>query len=619
MKDPKKVKEGVSNDSKGPDPTRHEYRDGKDAFSPPPVHELNLGDYARPKVSNLNDESRVYFDTGLRLMHSYQHEMAAKCFLYCLQSSPYCALAHGLVALCHSPNYNFKGEAYYESACHYDDAHKPDLLCVFPSQQVADRHSRQAIETMEEIRRLIRQRKKQKKKAANVGGPAPVADVESQLLHAIRILTGMPGVDPTLSNEIVGRPFADAMSRVYEKHSHDPDVAYWYAESLMVLNAWQLYEYPSGQPFSPDVPQVRQVLESTLALHPLHAGLCHMYVHLSEMSAHPEQALHACQTLRRVLPDAGHLLHMPTHIDVLLGDYPACVEFNRAAIVADRRILQLSPETAGRESFYFGYMVHNYHMAVYGCILGAFEHAAMELAAELNESVNEDMFTEFPDLVAYLEAYSALEIHTMVRFGRWKELLEVELPRDQHLMLFRSAQILYAKSIAHAALGNVTEAKREASRLDSLRQDPDAEFRILHNNSVADLLKVDAMMMRGEIAYAEGKYEEAFQLLRKAVVLQDTLNYDEPWGKMQPIRHALGGLLYEQGHVEEAEKVFREDLKYHPRNPWAMLGLLKCLQSKGSCCNSTEVGELETQLREQRQCQLADFEVEVPCECCTRR
>ena len=613
----------------------------------PKIESINLGEYARLHVTNIeNDQGRAYFDMGLRLMLSYQHEMAAKCFLACLHHSPHCALAHGFVALCHSPNYNFKGEAYYVSAHHPEDVDVHDLLCVFPSQQVADRHSRMAIEKMEELRKQNRVTKaggkaaKKGKGPKNKGGkskpplqsqspengnselsvPKLISDVESQLLLAIRKLTCHPGLDHTLSDDIVGRPYADAMRKVYEKYPEDPEIAYCFAEALMVLNAWMLYEFPTGKAVSPDVVETRTVLEKALERHKDHAGLCHMYVHLSEMSACPEKALTACLPLRHNFPDAGHLIHMPTHIDVLVGDYESCVRYNCRAIEADERSMHRSPGTAGRESFYFGYIVHNYHMAVYGAILGGFERQAMEISRRLNTIISESMFEEYPDLTAYLESYSALDIHAMIRFGRWKEILELEPPKNKRLMLFRAASIRFAQALAHASLGNIEEAKRECSNFDSLRGDPDAQHRILHNNSVENLLAVDAVMARGEIAYREGNYEEAFALLRKAVEMQDNLNYDEPWGKMQPIRHALGGLLLEQNQIDEAEAVFRNDLTYHPRNPWALVGLINCLKRKteNSCCGSgtDEIDDLESRLRKQRASVLADYDVKVACACC---
>jgi hypothetical protein len=350
---------------------------------------LNLGTYTREHVSNAivpSNLGRQFFDAGLRLLMSYQHEMAAQYFNACVQVCPHMALAHGLLALSHGPNYNFKGDAYYETACHSVDVHLQDMQCVFPSQHVADRHSAAAIATIEELKRQHRGNKKKnqtickggrrKPNKGNDGNhdrnnnstteeyengnndtPVLIADVEAQLLSAIRILTGTPGVDPGLSYETVGRPYADAMRKVYQKYPNDPDIVYFFAESLMVLNAWELYEYPSGKPLSPDVDETRTALETALQIHPNHPGLIHMYVHLSEMSAHPDRARSICEPLRTSLPHAGHLIHMPTHIDVLVGEYDKCVRSNLHAIEADMYTMRTSPATAGRESFYFGYIV----------------------------------------------------------------------------------------------------------------------------------------------------------------------------------------------------------------------------------------------------------------------
>ena len=330
---------------------------------------------------------------------------------------------------------------------------------------------------------------------------------------------------------------------------------------------------------------------------------------------------------------------MPTHIDVLVGDYESCVKYNLLAILADEKIMRVSPDTAGTESFYFGYIVHNFHMLVYGAILGGMESIAMEKALELNNYLHEDVFVEHPDLTAYLESYAALDIHVMVRFGRWKEILCIPFPRYPLLMLFRSASLHYARGLALDNSGQIQLAVTEANLLDRLRLNPCADLRILHNNKVSDLLAVDAPMLRGEIAYFSGKYNEAFALLRKAVELQDGLNYDEPWGKMQPLRHALGGLLSEQGHYEEAEQVFRVDLKFHPRNPWGLVGLISCLQGRlksgqegGSCLSRdetkidgrhsneilSEIELLTDMLTEQRKSNWADpKQIPAPCACCT--
>ena len=336
---------------------------------------------------------------------------------------------------------------------------------------------------------------------------------------------------------------------------------------------------------------------------------------------------------------------MPTHIDVLVGDYESCVRFNFSAILADEKIMRISPDTAGTESFYFGYIVHNFHMLVYGAILGGMESVAMEMSHKLNCYLYEGLFMENPDLTAYLESYSALDIHVMVRFGRWEEILQTPFPRYPLLMLFRSASLHFARGLAFANKGKIEMAITEANLFEDLQLNESAEMRILHNNTVSDLLAVDAPMLRGEIAYFSGNYEEAFSLLRRAVALQDGLNYDEPWGKMQPIRHALGGLLCEQRQYEEAEQVFRVDLKYHPANPWSLVGLIACLNGRlkigqKSCCSETEsscssnreqsavegqerdemmleVKKLQVMLEKQQESMWVDFDISVPCLCCT--
>jgi hypothetical protein len=550
------------------------------------VQKLRLGDYRRDNVSNINNDmeisdERLFFDMGLRLLFSYQHELASYCLLQCLELNDDIVLAHGLVALCHSPNYNFKGEPYYGSGVrhHHEDegvmvadvVSQKDVDCIFPSQQLADRHSAAAVDIVEEIKNNNkvaaggggrkkktkgRRRRLQPKPSANsqngtamdeeeapdvpaaalvTAAVTTVLDVEVQFLAAVRILTSSPGIDSCLSEEIVGRPYADAMRKVYQKYPHDADMAYFFAESLMVLNAWKLYEYPSGRPLSPHVDEIRAVLERALDANPHHPGCCHMYVHLSEMSATPQQALRACPPLRTELHHAGHLIHMPTHIDVLIGNYEECIRTNCVAIAAGTEMRDLCPKTAGLQSFYFGYIVHNYHMAVYGAILGAMEQKGLEIANALNDILCEAMFVDHPLLVSYLEAYSSLEVHVMVRFGRWDDILQVPMPHDQNLMLYRTATILYARALALAIKGDVTAAAKEADRYDSFRLQHrgEAESRILHNNTVASLLELDSVMLRGELLYRQGKHLPGLTMLRKAVTMQDALHYDDRKSKKQ--------------------------------------------------------------------------------------
>jgi hypothetical protein len=633
---------------------------------------LDLGHYQRQNVSNLR---RGYdaFQQGLRLLLAFQHELASIYFLECTKRDPECALAHAMLSYCHCPNYNFKGEEYYaysmpaaadEGQVADQDrvmqqqnkgvvltSPPPDLLdrqtldfvatmtttttagepaqeqkekdeeedapaAKYPCQLIADRHSKIAVEIVQNL----------------TGKQNAIQDVEVKLISAIRVLTCNPGIDPEIAEEMNDVPFAEDMEDVYALYPDDAEVAYIYIGSIMTLHAWKLYEYPTGRALSEDAPLVKDVLEKSLGKHPTHAGLCHLYCHLCEMSSHPEHALVACDVLRTLSPDAGHLVHMPTHIDALVGDYEACVKWNAAAIKADKKLMHLAPKMNNPSSFYFGYIVHDYHMYVYGCILGGYERIAMAMASEINNFVNEDLFNQSPFLAAYLESYSAMEIHVLVRFGRWQEILTINFPQNRILMLYRTATLHFARALSYANLGALSLAREEAKLYENMRVLPETKRRILHNNTVYDLLEVDSEMAKGEIAYFEGKHEEAWIHLQRAVDLQDQLTYDEPWGKMQPIRHALGGLLLKNGHVDYAEKVFREDLKQHPKNPWALSGLICCLETQMSATSTremklmknseddktNEINKLKMMYQRQRQSQWADFEITHACQCCCR-
>jgi len=175
-----------------------------------------------------------------------------------------------------------------------------------------------------------------------------------------------------------------------------------------------------------------------------------------------------------------------------------------------------------------------------------------------------------------------------VRFGKWREIIAQKLPDDRELYCSNVAMMHYAKAVAHSALGNVDEAETEKARFMAAKARV-PEGRRVHNNTVVDLLAVAEAMLNGELEYRKGNHDAAFAHLRRSVELDDTLPYDEPWGWMQPTRHALGALLLERGHIEEAEAVYRSDLGLdgklsracqHPDNLWSLHGLHECLNRR---------------------------------------
>lgn len=335
------------------------------------------------------------------------------------------------------------------------------------------------------------------------------------------------------------------------------------------------------------------------------------------MSPFPEMALRAGDRLRHMIPDARHLVHMPTHIDVLCGNYHDVLVYNQRATIADRKFL----EREGALNVYAMYRTHNLHFAMSGAMfLGQFT-PALAAAQELIDTTPEDLLRiPSPPMADFIEGYIPMKQHVLVRFSKWQEIIQQELPEDQALYASTTAMMLYAKSVAHSAMENVAAAEQEkAAFLEAKAKVPNTWH--VHNNLVFDILEIAEAMLDGELEYRRGNYEVASDNLRRSVALADSLAYDDPWGWMQPTRHALGALLMEQYHYEEAEAVYRADLALddtlnracqRPNSLWSLHGRHKCLTRRGE--------KVESRLIKQQLDQaLARAEVKVHASCFCRQ
>jgi tetratricopeptide (TPR) repeat protein len=509
----------------------------------------DLGTYAR-RVSTSSADAQSWFDRGLVWSYAFNHEEAVRCFERAVEADPACAMAHWGIAYAMGPNYNKDWIAF-----------EPDELVAMVEA------ARAAVERAHEL----------------LDGATPV---ERALIEALA--ARFPAATPPEECSVWSDAYAEAMRDVYARFADDPDVASLFAEALVGRTPWQLWDLQSGEPSErADTLEAIAVLERAMAssAEP-HPGLLHMYVHTMEMSPTPERAAPAGDQLRELVPDAGHLQHMPTHIDVLCGRYRDVVTWNERAIEADRKYL----EREGALNFYTLYRCHNYHFKIYGALfLGQMEpalEAADELAATLSEAL---LRIEVPPMADWAEGFVPMRLHVLVRFGRWSEIIDEPFPADPSLYATTTAMLHYAKGVAYAATGEVGLASEQQRLfLAAVAQVP--ESRYLFNNTCRDILAVAAGMLDGEIAYRTGDFEQAFAHLRRSVELDDNLPYDEPWGWMQPARHALGALLLEQGRVEEAEAVYRADLGLddtlsrpcrHPDNVWSLHGYHECLTRLG--------------------------------------
>ncbi len=525
------------------------------------------------KLTVSNKTAEEWFHRGLNWLFAFHHEEAINCFETCITLDGNCLLAYWGIAYANSPNYNFhKDVGYY----------------VVSSQEGGFPCQKKAVGALNTAMLLMQ-------------GDCHYTAEECALLNALRLrFSTFPPSPYAHTLEIA---YKNAMEEVYSQYPLDSEVAFALADAIMVLRPWQLWDIKTGE-MTTEAHEAKTILEDGLRRWPDHPGLCHLYVHLMEMSPTPELAIPGpCTILRNLDTDAGHLIHMASHIDVLVGDYKSAVDANKRALDADDRCIQHG-KGGSAGSFYLGYISHDCHMLVYAAMLGGMEEEARMAAERMLTYINEDTLVKNPERILYQEPFVPQTVHVLLRFGRWKEILQLPFPKSQSLMAYTWATLLYARSIAFAVLGKIQEALEEEAKYLAACKHKEIPRRRLHNNLVSDLLEVKRHMLRGEIEYRQQNYVIAFGNLRKAVGLEDALPYDEPWGIMQPCRHALGALLLEQGHIDEALDVYNKDLMpgRHPGNPWSLRGVISCLQRKVS----SDTGNLQETNRElaHRQSQL---------------
>ncbi|SMO95750.1 Tetratricopeptide repeat-containing protein [Thalassovita litoralis] len=285
---------------------------------------------------------------------------------------------------------------------------------------------------------------------------------------------------------------------------------------------------------------------------------------------------------------------------------------NREAARVDRAYF----DYAGGQNFYTVYRIHNLHFQIYGAMFLGRPSDAFEGAQALVETLPEPVVRYLPEL---FEAFVPMRLHILIRFGRWSCILKEQFPQDAALYSFSTALLHYARTVALANLKRHTEAK-ESARLFAQACDNVQPERMMFNNPCTEILKVAEAMMLGELHYKSGHVEQGLENLRRAVTLDDGLLYDEPWGWMQPTRHALGALLMDAGRYEEAENVYRADLGLdgslprpcrHPGNVWSLHGLSECLSRRGEMVENLHV-------RQQLDKALARAEVSITASCACR-
>jgi tetratricopeptide (TPR) repeat protein len=513
-----------------------------------------LGKHSR-KVQTTTAVAQHYFDQGLMFMFAYNHDEAVRAFRQAADLDPGCAMAHWGIALASGMNYN-------------DPSFTPEKAKV-ASGALARAREKAAGET-----------------AAN-----------KALIDALAQRYPDPAPKERADAE---KAYSRAMKAAWEKFADDADVGALYAESLMNLRPWDLWA-PDGKP-QPGTPEILRTLEAVLKLAPAHPLANHLYIHAVEASPEPGKADAAADALRGQHTALGHLLHMPSHIDIRRGRWQHAVEANRLAIRADGDYQKAVPE----QGFYRMYMAHNHHMLTFAAMMQGESALALKTIREMIAAVPKEWLA-VKENAASVDGFAAMPLEVLKRFGRWDDILKEPEP-PEGLPIAR-ALWQYNRSVALAAKGKTKEAREAQTnfRTAAAKVAEDARF---GNNKAPDLLAIAGQVLEGEILLREGDGKGAITALEKAVVREDQLRYAEPPDWFVPARHALGAVLLRDKQAEAAEKVYREDLRRWPDNGWSLHGLARALEVLGRKEEATKVSA-----RFQEVWKRADVKIQSSCSC----
>ena len=459
------------------------------------------------------------------LLAGYNRQEAARLFKAMLDEDDSDAFAHWGVAYCHGADYNMFGPAY-------------DMLkqtSAWPSYETALAHAQRAYDLS----------------TTDKDGDWKVAYDALLVRFTTQDL----------------KRYADALDALGD--TTDPDLVAVHAEAHMLLSPWNLWDRDSMKPNTVGK-RVLDILERGLELTKFkHEWLCHLCVHACEMGPKSQFEMRALPALEE--SDMGHLRHMPTHLYIQLGDYAKSVRLNREAVEIDARDRKQSVSGLHLYSFY---ECHNMHFVVFAACMGGMRAIALEYATKLSAFVRDRIAEHGRDSISFVmcEAYLMVEPMTMVRFGMWKEILEVE---DESDFPTQRMFLCYAKSIACAALNRVKEAREhQVEFLAQLAVFPDDHR--LHNETVVNIALVSKHVIEAEILYRIASSEWTIELTN-ARQLEASLAYDEPPAYMIPVRQTTGALLSEAGRHIESVAYFSEDLQTWPKNAWSLAGLNSAL------------------------------------------
>jgi tetratricopeptide (TPR) repeat protein len=476
-------------------------------------------------ITTKSKVAQKYFDQGLILAYGFNHAEAVRSFKEATRQDPDCASCYWGLAYVLGPNYNSKMNT--------------DVLTE-AEEAIANARLRADKCSPKENALIIALSKRYPKNAKDDPKPFYIA-------------------------------YSNELKKVSEKFPDDHDIAALYAESLMDLHPWNLWD-KKGEP-RPWTPEIIDILEGILRKNPQHAQGVHLYIHATEASNNPERCLPFANTLRTLIPGSGHLVHMPSHTYINTGHYHEGALANERAVQMDSQYIEAC-HVAG--VYPFGYYPHNWHFLAACAALEGRSKKALEASQFLAQYIaSKSMVRDNFSQVFYSTPW-----HIMVKFSLWDKILAEPKPNDT--LAYPLAVWTYAQGMAYASTGKAQKAQECLALLKKLELDTTiAKIELTDSTKATAIVALSKSVLESEIAYRKGNLQSAITLYRKAVEKEDNLYYNEPADWLFSVRHSLGRVLIEAGQYVEAEKIYREDLKKYKENGWALIGLYQALLKQG--------------------------------------
>jgi hypothetical protein len=369
--------------------------------------------------------------------------------------------------------------------------------------------------------------------------------------------------------------YIDAARKLAAAYPDDLDAQTLFADSLMIRTRWRWYSR-TGTP-APAVAEAESVLQEVIRRWPQHPGANHLYIHAVESSPTPERAIASAQRLTGIVPGAGHMVHMPGHIWLGLGEWETAATVNERAAHVDREYFE---ETQVTEGSYEPYYLHNLDFIMYARSMQGHRAQALQ-AADTLSSASKGMAAAMPEMA---DAFTALPIFVYARFHAWDSILKMPEPPEK-MMATRSAWS-YARTLALAGNGDKAAAETERKRFEELRSKIPEDAPWGPTNTAQNVMHVASEVLSARLSPDRNVAAEHW---RKAVDLQDHLVYNEPPAWYYPLRESQGACLLRAGKSGEAENVFREGVQRSPRNGRMLFGLWESLKSQNKIFDAESV------------------------------